>query len=185
MNVEAISHVAAAIILSIGGSGLIVIGLSSWLGKLWADRLMARETQRHSKQLENLRSQLQTLADRHSQNYRHKIELYKEVANPLVELIVKAQHAGLTKQDFDTARLSTTALLGMFAPTSVFNSYNNLIDYVYDAFEGKKTWSYPVFRVHALELLSLIRTDIGITRIQRNPLTRMSPIVLVHCAEVH
>lgn len=65
-------------------------------------------------------------------------------------------------QDFDTARHSTTALLGMFAPVSVFSEYNDLIDYVYDSFDGKAVWSYPVFRIRALKFLSLVRADIGI-----------------------
>lgn len=166
MDIEAIFHVATAVLLSVGGGGIIVLGLSGWLGKVWAESLMARETQRHRVELEKLRVELQTMADRHAQNHRHKIELYKEVANPLIELIVKAQHKGnLSKDDlqsFDAARLATTALLGMFAPEAVFIEYNAMIDYVYDSFEGKATWSFPEFRIRALKFLSLVRADIGI-----------------------
>jgi hypothetical protein len=166
MDIEAIFHVATAVLLSVGGGGIFVLGLSGWLGKVWAERLMARETQTHRLELEKLRIELQTDADRHGENYRHKIELYKEVANPLIELIVKAQHNGtLSKDDlqnFDAARLTTTALLGMFSPEAVFIEYNTLIDYVYDSFDGKATWSFPEFRIRALKFLSLVRADIGI-----------------------
>lgn len=50
----------------------------------------------------------------------------------------------------------------MFASTQVFNEYNNLIDYVYNAFEGKEVWSFPEFRGRALKFLSLVRADIGL-----------------------
>ena len=94
-----------------------------------------------------------------------KIALYKEAANPVIELIVKAQHELLTLTDlqaFDKDRLSTTALLAMSAPNVVFNEYNNMIDYIYDAVEEKQKWSFDVFRGKALIFLSEIRRDIGL-----------------------
>lgn len=166
MDIQLVFQVATAVLFSIGGGGIIVLGLSGWLGKVWAERLMANETQRHRIELEKLRTELETAADRHAQHYRHKIELYKEVANPLIELIVKAQHNGKLSQDdlqsFDTARLATTSLLAMFAPKAVFDEYNCMIDYVYDSFEGKAMWSFPEYRIRALRFLSLVRADIGV-----------------------
>ncbi len=159
-------EVAGAVLLSLGGGGVIVFALSSWLGKVWAERLMARETARHNQDLATLSANLQARVDHFSQTYKQKIELYKEVSNPLIDLIVKAQHSGgLTSadlKDFDKSRLTTTALLAMFAPAPVFSEYNNLIDYIYNAFEGKEVWSFPEFRVRALKFLSLVRADIGL-----------------------
>ena len=43
---------------ALGGGGAIVFSLSAWLGKVWADRLMQREVARHSRELEELRSDL-------------------------------------------------------------------------------------------------------------------------------
>ena len=63
---------------------------------------------------------------------------------------------------FDKDRLSTTALLAMFAPDVVFNEYNNMIDYVYDAVEGKQKWGFDIFREKALKFLSEVRRDIGL-----------------------
>lgn len=159
-------EIAFAVLLSLGGGGAIVLALSSWLGKVWANRLMATEAAKHSHDLEKLRSSLQTQTDQHSQIFKQKIELYKEVSTPLIDLIVKAQHAGtLTQADlkeFDKIRLATTALLAMFAPLPVFDEYNNMIDYIYNAFEGKEVWSFPEFRVRALKFLTLVRSDIGL-----------------------
>lgn len=166
MNTEMAFEIASAVLLSLGGGGIIVFALSNWLGKLWANRLMSAETAKHTQYLEELRATLQTQGDQKSQTYKQKIELYKEVSTPLIDLVIKAQHAGtLTPQDlkdFDQSRLTTTALLAMFAPLPVFHEYNNMIDYIYNAFEGKEVWSFSTFRVKALKFLSLVRADIGL-----------------------
>ena len=166
MSIETAFGVASAVLISIGGGGGIVFAFSNWLGKFWASRLMLVETARHNQELEQLRTRLQTQADQRSQTYKQKIELYKEVSTPLIDLVVKAQHAGtLTPKDlqeFDQSRLSTTALLAMFAPLSVFHEYNDLIDYIYNAFDGKEVWSFLEFRPKALKFLSMVRADIGL-----------------------
>lgn len=166
MNSEMAFEIASAVLLSVGGGGIIVIAFSSWLGKVWASRLMSAQTAKHNQDIEELRATLQTQGDKNSQNYKQKIELYKEVSAPLIELVVKAQHAGrLTPQDlkdFDQSRLTTTALLAMFAPLPVFHAYNDIIDYIYNAFEEKAVWSFFEFRIKSLEFLSLIRADIGL-----------------------
>ena len=52
-------RVALAVLASLGGGSLIVAALSSWLGKVWADRLMQRDRAKHSEELEKLRSSLE------------------------------------------------------------------------------------------------------------------------------
>lgn len=52
-------NIVVAGVVSIGGGGAIVLGLSSWLGKVWADRLMESEKATHDRDLERLRSELQ------------------------------------------------------------------------------------------------------------------------------
>jgi len=166
MNTEMIFEIAGAVLLSLGTGGAIVLALSSWLGKVWAERLMVKETAKHNHELEQLRSSLQTQADQSAQTYKQKIDLYKEVGAPLIELLVKTQHIGsITVEDmrvFEKCRLNTTALLAMFAPIAVFNEYNTMIDYIYNCAEEKDIWSFEEFRIRALQFLSLIRADIGL-----------------------
>jgi hypothetical protein len=50
----------------------------------------------------------------------------------------------------------------MFAPSPVFNEYNNMIDYIYDAVEEKQQWDFDIFRGKALIFLSEVRRDIGL-----------------------
>ncbi|MDP3655298.1 MAG: hypothetical protein Q8R67_26870 [Rhodoferax sp.] len=166
MDTKIIFEVASAILLSLGAGGAIVLALSSWLGKIWAERLMAKETAKHNHELEQLRSSLQIQADQSAQTYKQKIDLYKEVGAPLIELLVKTQNIGSitveNRQAFERNRLNTTALLAMFAPAAVFDEYNRIIDYIYNCAEGKDTWSFAAFRDRALKFLSLIRADIGL-----------------------
>ena len=58
MTTQNIVEIVAGIIVSIGGAGFIVIALSSWLGKIWANRLMQNEKAEHARALESLRNQL-------------------------------------------------------------------------------------------------------------------------------
>jgi len=45
MNTKEVWDVALAVIGALGGGGLIVVGLSSFLGKLWADRALDKQRQ--------------------------------------------------------------------------------------------------------------------------------------------
>lgn len=159
-------EVAQAVIFALGGGAVLVFAFSSWLGKVWADRLMAKETAKYEQEIEHLKAALQQQLDRSSQTYRQKIELYKEVSQPIIDLIIRVEHnEGLPAEhvrDFDKDRLYTTALLAMFAPQSVFDAYNKIIDYIYNSFEGKDQYSFLRFRELGLEFLSEVRKDIGI-----------------------
>ncbi|WP_309399080.1 hypothetical protein [Cerasicoccus maritimus] len=154
------------IVISIGGISVLLVGLSSWLGKIWADKLMASYKARHDRELSEIRIQLTSELEHKNHLLIQKIELYKQVSSPLIALIVKAKHQNnLTNEDlegFDIQRLETAALLCMFAPNKVFEEYNLIIDYIYDSFEGKQTWEFSTFRNKALIFLSEIRRDINL-----------------------
>ncbi|MDH2918415.1 MAG: hypothetical protein PXX73_04390 [Sideroxydans sp.] len=146
------------VIKFIGGTA-IVIATIAWLIKSLIGHLL-------SKDVEIFKSNLKYQSEHGNHLLMQKIALYKEVANPVIELIVKAQHNGqLSKDDlqkFDKDRLATTALLAMFAPVTVFDKYNQMIDYIYDAVELKQTWRFDIFRGKALVFLSSVRGDIGL-----------------------
>src|SRR5260221_7098450 len=65
--------VVAAAILSVGGGGVIVVGLSSWLGKLWAQLLMQKDIAKYAADLESLKGKLE------GANKRIQAELDKTV----------------------------------------------------------------------------------------------------------
>ena len=41
MTVTTVIEIAGAILLSLGGAGAIVIAAASWLGKVWANRILS------------------------------------------------------------------------------------------------------------------------------------------------
>lgn len=102
---------------------------------------------------------------------KEKIALYKEISEPIIELVVNIEvNDGLTKDiltSFEKKRLSITAQLALFAPQNVFDDYNALIDYLYNSFENDK-YSFIEFRKHAMKFLSSMRKDIGIYKNEIN-----------------
>ncbi|WP_128271999.1 hypothetical protein [Aeromonas caviae] len=70
--------IGATIIASLGGSGAIILGLSNYLGKLWAERLMATERANHEQKLERLRIQLQKENQLHLAELNNDLEIYKQ-----------------------------------------------------------------------------------------------------------
>lgn len=59
-----------AIIASVGGGGVIILGLSSYIGKLWADRLLQKKSQDFERELEAYKKDLSIEVER----YRIKAE---------------------------------------------------------------------------------------------------------------
>lgn len=55
---------AAAILASLGGGSFIVLGLSSWLGKVWANRILENEKAAHQEEIDEYKSKLQVELDR-------------------------------------------------------------------------------------------------------------------------
>jgi hypothetical protein len=166
MDTVAVYEIAQAIIISIGGGGLIVLSLSGYLGKVWAARLMASETAKHQHDLEILRSELTRNGNRDSLNYKEKLDLYKAISVPIIELIVSIERTGNVTNDllsdFELRRLSITAQLAMFAPMNVYDTYNELIDYLYNCLERKDKYSFKEFRKYAHKFLTEARRDVGI-----------------------
>lgn len=163
MNTDAF-EIAQAVLLSIGGGAIIIFSLSGFLGKIWAKRILQNEKKEHDKELSQYKAQLDSLLHKDSLNYQQKLDLYKVVSNPLVELVALISKNGLTAdhvQEFDRQRLHITAQLALFAPQSVFNAFSDMVDYIYNSLENED-YSFIVFRVKALAYLSEMRRDIGI-----------------------
>lgn len=64
MTVKNVFEVAFALIISLGGGGAIVWGLSSWLGKVWANRILEDEKAKHQKEIEGYKSELRKELER-------------------------------------------------------------------------------------------------------------------------
>lgn len=96
-----IFEVAGAILMSLGGGSVIVFGLSSWLGKVWANRILENEKKAHQLEIENYKSQLaKSLEQVKSLNdkalhiskiqYDKEFEIYQDIWEKSHDCIVEA-----------------------------------------------------------------------------------------------
>ncbi len=146
------------IIKFLGGAAILMTAVA-WLVKELAKHFLNKDIETH-------RILLKQENEKKSINYKEKIDLYREISQPIIELIVEIEHnqsiAAESLKSFDKKRLMITAQLTMFAPGYVYHSYNKLIDYLYNSFEGTEEYSFVQFREIAMKFLSDIRKDIGI-----------------------
>jgi hypothetical protein len=75
-------EVAQAVLLSIGGGSLIILALSSWLGKIWASRILETDRNKYALEMESIRQAnksvsdaLQIASSAHSESVRIYAEL--------------------------------------------------------------------------------------------------------------
>jgi hypothetical protein len=58
METQELLELSGVILGSLGGGAAIIFGFSSWLGKVWANRLMTKEKAEYAQELESLRNRL-------------------------------------------------------------------------------------------------------------------------------
>jgi len=75
MAIEDIWSVSTAIIASFGTSSLILIGLSTWLGKVWANRILEKDKLKYSSGLEATKNKY----ERQLEEYKQQLEKSKSL----------------------------------------------------------------------------------------------------------
>ncbi len=90
MNMDEIFKISGAIIGSVGGAAAIIFALSSWLGKVWASRILEKDKLAYSSELERIKNQLHTDAERQqlvfSLYFEGQFKLYNDLWMSLSEL---------------------------------------------------------------------------------------------------
>lgn len=188
MDIGDVLNIVAAAVLSVGGAGAVVMALSSWLGKIWAERLMEREKAEHAKELENLRSELRKnsevelaglrneldiFKEKHLRGHQDKLEIYRLVVDVVAELLGDLDfiqvfgdvHEEVKRQrwdKFNRGRMRAYGYLAMLAPQTVMDASDNLFDYLIQVSHGQARYDWPEVRARALALLNETRRDIGI-----------------------
>jgi len=108
---------AGAIIASFGGACVILLALSSWLGKVWASRILEGDRARYAEELENLRQQgseklagLTAELDKFKQTelriHSDKLIIYRVAIDIVVNIILalaKHESGRLTKEEGSAA----------------------------------------------------------------------------------
>ncbi|MGG1638734.1 hypothetical protein [Paenibacillus sp. NRS-1760] len=103
MTFQEVLNTITAVITSIGGASLVIVGISSWLGKVWANRILEKDRLRYTKTLEEIRlgyskdleekkaelEKSNTLFFRYSE---HQFNLYTDLYRSLYDLKVAADY---------------------------------------------------------------------------------------------
>ncbi len=90
MSVSEIFQVSVAIIGSVGGAAVIIFSLSSWLGKVWANRILEEDKLKYSTEFEIIRNKLQSESEKQnlmfSLYFEGQFKLYNNLWVSLSEL---------------------------------------------------------------------------------------------------
>lgn len=187
MSIGDVLGVGAAVIVSLGGAGALVVGLSGWLGKIWAERLMERERARHEQDLERLRAQLSQTVTAETARlttalelqkaklggaHSDKLAIYRSVVDIVASTLADFAREGdvaLTpaqKQEraivFYRDRLRAYGYLAMLAPQDVMDAYDNTVDYIGMCIAEEREFEWAELRRRALAMINAIRHDLGI-----------------------
>ena len=96
-NMDSIYQIAFTLLTSIGGASVLLFAFSSWLGKVWANRILASEKSKYSKELESLKHQYQI-----SLNQSSIIHTSQKIS---FQNVIKAMHRYIKslEQEYDEA----------------------------------------------------------------------------------
>ncbi len=177
--------VAGAILASVGSAGAIVWGLSGYLGKVWAGRLMAKEQAAHERDLAELRNRLegqtkQALAametdlsifkDKHLRGFHDKLSTYRIVIDLVSEVLgdfdlweeTKQPLPAARKDAANRARIKAYGYLALLAPQPVMDAFDQLFDHLLLIAHGTQPYVWADVRKLGLGLLNEARKDLAI-----------------------
>lgn len=97
MALEEIAKIVGTVLFSVAGGGAVTWALSSWLGKVWATRILQKEQNALQKErdsfhresallLQQRKSEHEKKAFVHSQQFKREFSVYEELWKCLVEL---------------------------------------------------------------------------------------------------
>jgi hypothetical protein len=94
-------EVAAAVVLALGGGGAIVASLSSWLGNLWAERLLERERTSNERLLESYKRELELSFNARNRVSEAEFEIYRQLWSEVAQVTVMGMgiRSGLAKSE--------------------------------------------------------------------------------------
>jgi hypothetical protein len=172
MNFEEVLKVSAAIIVSLGGSTLLIAATSNWLANLWATRMLQNERAKHEQALEEIKARTDGLKQKELTRHFDKLAIYKDVIHVICEMLRELEAVSIQKQNtispeiersFALNRTKAYGYISLVSSQDVMDSYNELIDTLIPVmYEGERTtWEH--IRSKADAMLNSMRKDIGIT----------------------
>lgn len=164
------AQIALYLMGSIGGAGFIILGLSNWLGKIWAQRIMDTERAKHEKDLEKLRAEILIKNEQYLKGFHDKLVIYREVVNLIADVLADFDVAHEKKTPLDEARLDMMnrrrmqvyGFLAMITSQEIMDAQDRLMDHLLMVAHGSEPYVWAKVRELAIALLNEMRKDIGI-----------------------
>jgi hypothetical protein len=190
MTTEEIWKTTAAILAALGGGGAIVAAFSGWLGKIWAEKLMAKDKAKYEAELTELKSQLERsnqdniarlqtelgiFKDTYLKQHNDKMGTYGFVCGVVSDFLADMYMIQIGQKPdpnfydrFNRGRLKAHGHLAMLAPQQVMDAYDTLIDEIFCILErnppNKSPEDWKQIRKLVYILFNAIRKDIGIDK---------------------
>jgi len=174
MSWEEILKLMGAAIFSLGGGGVIVFALSSWLGKVWAGRILANETHQLTMELEAAKRDLDVIKESTLRFQNDKLIAYREVIDMVAKILaafdsrsngnLEGAAAVARYDEFNEQRIKVYGYLAMVAPQSVMDAQDSLVDHLLMIAHGNAAYEWRIVREKALVMINTVREDIGIGR---------------------
>lgn len=187
MSASDAMEIAQAVLLAVGGGGLIVFALSSWLGKLWAERLMGRERLQHDRDMASLsaelrrqvdaqlaesRNELEIFREKHLRAHADKIASYRAATDLLADILGDLDYAYMNslplpdaaerRDRMNRGRARVYGYMAMLAPQPVMDALDALFDHLLLVIGEHEPYDWARVRELSLRLLNEVRKDIGV-----------------------
>lgn len=163
-----------ASIASIGVAGGLIFALSSWLGKVWARRILDREKNELDRELEAKKRELDIFKDTYLRTHNDKLVIYRAVIDSVAKLLAAfdAHQSGRLQPPqaaeafdlFNQQRLQVYGYLGMLAPQPVMDAQDKLIDQLLKISGGSASYEWEEIRRLAIAFINEVRIDVGIDK---------------------
>ena len=167
MSWNEILKIIGTTIFSVGSAGLLIFALSSWLGKVWASRILEKER----RELDIYKEIVLSVRNDKVETYRAAVGVVSHILSALDAHgtgRVTLENAGKIFDNFNEQRMRVYGYLAMLAPQTVMDAQDELMDYVLKITCGTEEYHWESVREKAINFLNEVRKDIGI---DKNPIS--------------
>ena len=85
MDFQSAINLFGAVVVSLGGSSALVFGLSSFIGKIWANKLMEKDKSKYTQEIEKLKNELQTNITKMEHFHQISEQTYQALFNAKID----------------------------------------------------------------------------------------------------
>jgi hypothetical protein len=167
MSWNEIFKIIGTTIFSVGSASLLIFALSSWLGKVWASRILEKER----RELDIYKETVLSVRNDKVATYRAAVDVVSHILSALDSHEsgrVTPEDAGKIFDNFNEQRMRVYGYLAMLAPQPVMDAQDELMDHVLKITGGTEEYHWELVREKAINFLNEVRKDIGI---DKNPIS--------------